>query len=49
MCRSYEDQGECAGRSKTVEAAIQTKKAIFIAVAETIKTPQARALCGVGR
>jgi len=49
MCRSYEDQGERAGRSNAVAAVIQTKKARFIAVAKTIKTPQARARCGVER
>jgi hypothetical protein len=49
MCRSYEDQREQVSWSKAVAAAIQTKKARFMAVAKIIKTPQARALCGVGR
>ncbi|WP_207385296.1 hypothetical protein, partial [Achromobacter xylosoxidans] len=48
-CRSVEDQGERAGRSKTVMAGIQAQKARLLAVAKTIKTPHARARRGVMR
>ncbi|WHZ10792.1 MAG: hypothetical protein OJF60_001231 [Burkholderiaceae bacterium] len=48
-CRSAEDQGERAGRSKAVMAEIQTQKARLLAAAYTIETPHARARCGVMR
>jgi quinolinate synthase len=49
MCRGTEDHGTRAGRSKAVVAGIEAEKARLLAVAKTIKTPQARARCGVMR